>query len=103
VNYDRLSDEFLIKQPVEERRVMMLRKLMSEIGGRTWIFVCLFNILAMVTASLLMLREEFTAEHWLQALSICSYLAMAWLGKRGLEEIGEGLAKRKEPSPPGGD
>lgn len=73
----------------------MIRKLMSEIGGRTWIFVCAFNILAMVTASLLMFRDEFTSEHWLKALEVCMYLGAAWLGKRGLEEIGEGIAKRK--------
>lgn len=78
----------------------MIRQLLSDIGGRTWIFVCLFNVLAMCTATLFVaLGDEVKPEHWLKTLEICAWLGAAWLGKRGLEEIGEGIAARKN----GGD
>ena len=73
----------------------MIRELLTNMGGRTWVLVVLFCVSAMSTATGLMFRSEFDSEHWLKALEICAWLSAAWLGKRGLEEIGQGIATRK--------
>lgn len=103
-NYDMVDGSTVATAPAPDNGGGgMIRKLLSEIGGRTWIFVCAFNVLAMSFATGLMFRAEFDSDHWLKALEICAWLAAAWLGKRGLEEIGEGIAARKTPCPPEGD
>lgn len=70
------------------------RKLLSEMGGRSWLLVTLFVSLMMLSATALLFRTEFTPEHWLSAGKICLGAIGAIVGKRAVEEIGSAFGKR---------
>lgn len=71
----------------------MFRKLMTELGGRSFLVVVGFALVAMIAATGLVFREEFTPEHWISTLKICATLAGGWIAKRGVEEIGASFGK----------
>ena len=71
----------------------MFRQLMTNLGGRTFLVVVGFSLVAMLAATGLVFREEFTPEHWISALKICATLAGGWIAKRGIEEIGAAFGK----------
>ena len=71
----------------------MIRKLLTEMGGRTWLLAVGFSVVAMTTATALIFRAEFDPSHWLSALKTCGILCGAVMGKRAIEESSKAFGK----------
>jgi hypothetical protein len=71
----------------------MIRKLLTEMGGRTWVLAVGFSVIAMTAATSLIFRAEFEPSHWLTALKICAMLCGAVVGKRATEEFSKAFGK----------
>jgi len=72
------------------------RKMMSDMGGRTFLLVTVFSVTVVGLATLLIFKQgEFQPEHWLDALKWCVTLISVLLGKRVAEEIGSSFGKVK--------
>jgi hypothetical protein len=68
------------------------RALLTDLGGRTFLTVNGFSIVALVSATLFLFTvDSFTPEHWLDALETCALLVGGWIAKRGVEEIAAGI------------
>jgi hypothetical protein len=75
----------------------MFRQLMTNLGGRSFLVVVGFCLVAMGAATGLVFREEFNPEHWISTLKICASIVAALLGKRAVEEIGGAFGKNGKP------
>jgi cytochrome c biogenesis protein CcdA len=75
----------------------MFRKLLSDLGGRSFLLVAGFSFVAMGAATGLLFRAEFEPDHWLKALDVCGLLVAALLGKRAVEEVGAAFGKNGKP------
>lgn len=71
----------------------MIRQLLTDMGGRTWILAVGFSIVGMAAATGLIFRAEFHPEHWLTALKTCAGLCGVVVGKRAVEEVGKAFGK----------
>jgi hypothetical protein len=72
-----------------------LRKLLSEMGGRSWLLVTAFVLLIMGLATYLVSNcDQFQPEHWLGALTQCKWIIAALIGKRVAEEVGSAISTR---------
>ena len=72
----------------------IFRRLLSEMGGRSFVIVSVFSMFVMCLATGLLFRAEFEPQHWLEALKWCAIVIGALLGKRIAEEVGESFGKR---------
>jgi hypothetical protein len=76
----------------------VIRKLLSEFGGRSWLLVVVFVMLCLGTATYLeAARPEFTPDHWLKAIQWCVYAIALVVGKRVVEEVGAAFGKNGGP------
>jgi hypothetical protein len=71
----------------------IFRKLLSEMGGRSFVLVVGFSFLVMSLASGLLFRAEFEPDHWLAALTTCKWVVLGLISKRVAEEIGEAFGR----------
>jgi hypothetical protein len=71
----------------------MIRKLLTEMGGRTWLLAVGFSMVAMTTATALIFRAEFDSSDWLSALKTCGILCAVVMGKRAVEEASKAFGK----------
>ena len=77
-----------------EKQYGVFRRLLSEMGGRSWLLVVAFVFCAMFIATGLLFRQEFTPDHWLMTLKWCVVAIGAVVGKRVVEGIGEAFGKQ---------
>lgn len=71
----------------------MFRKLLTDLGGRSFLTVAGFAFFAMSIATGLQWLEGFTADHWISALKICAALITGWIAKRAVEEVGAAFGR----------
>lgn len=76
----------------------MFRTLMTSLGGRSFLLVTGFAVIAMAAATGLLFRAEFEPDHWLAALKIAAGLVGAHIAKRAVEEVGAAFGRNGKPN-----
>ncbi len=76
----------------------MMRELMTSLGGRSFLIVAGFSVIAMVAATGLLFRAEFEPDHWLTALKVSAGLIGALIAKRAVEEAGAAFGRNGKPN-----
>ena len=69
------------------------RRLLSEMGGRSWLLATGFVMSSMFIATGLLFRAEFTPDHWLTTIKWCVAAIGLVVGKRVVEEFGDSFGK----------